>query len=83
MTVEFSRPEFAPKTIWEKLAYFIEESSEANAAAGKTLRFGFDSRNPDLNDPTSETNREWLLRELHDVERAVQLLKEALESEEV
>ena len=46
------------------------------------LRFGVDSKNPDLPPEGAETNRAWMLRELHDVERAVIMLREALESGE-
>lgn len=55
------------------LARFVEESGEALAAAGKTARFGFDSSNPEK--PGSETNEQWLQREILDVESAIARLR--------
>ncbi len=73
------KPEYIPKTIEQKLGYFVEECGEALAAAGKSQRWGLDSVNPDLYPEYQETNAEWLLREMADVERAIGYLREVLE----
>jgi len=56
------------------LGRFIEECGEALAAAGKTVRYGWLSRNP-LPGASSETNEEWLKREVADLEDAIERLK--------
>lgn len=53
----------------DPLGRLIEECGEVLAAAGKSVRFGFDSTDPLSGDP--ETNLEWLLRELADLKDAV------------
>ena len=60
------------------LAHFIEECGEALSAAGKALRWGLDSYNPELPPEQRETNQEWLERELDDVEGAIDRLREQL-----
>jgi hypothetical protein len=44
----------------------IEEMGELNAALGKSLRWGWDSVNPELPKDQQETNAAWALRELDD-----------------
>lgn len=56
----------------ERLAILIEELGEAAQAAGKILRHGYASYNPD--DPTSLDNKHNLEKELGDVRFAVHLL---------
>ena len=56
------------------LGKFIEECGEALAAAGKTIRFGYDSYNPELG-TNKETNEEWLQREINDLEEAIVRLR--------
>lgn len=58
----------------ERLIFLIEECSEVIQEATKILRFGFDSYHPD--DPTKETNRERLRRELTDVMACIALLED-------
>lgn len=53
------------------LAHLIEEAGEVLAAAGKSLRFGLDSVNPYVPLEEQETNRDWLLREIADLEQAI------------
>lgn len=57
------------------LGRFIEECGEALAAAGKCVRFGYDSVNPLLPPEEQETNEAWLFRELDDVIRSAQNLR--------
>lgn len=73
------KPQYAPKTFEAKVAYLIEESGETIAAVGKSLRWGWYSVNPELR-PASEqeTNRDWVLRELDDLESAIYLVREGL-----
>ena len=68
------KPQYEPKTHAQRLGLLIEELGEAIAAAGKMLRYGGDSVNPELEPGEPfyhETNEEWLYRELGDVEEAV------------
>lgn len=68
-----SHPDFKNKG--NALGKFIEECGEALAAAGKTVRFGWDSWNPLLPPEKRETNGEWLQREIADLEEAIARLK--------
>lgn len=60
------------------IAHFIEEAGEALAAAGKTVRWGLDSYNPDLPESDRESNAAWLWRELADLDWAMRNLHRAL-----
>lgn len=72
------RPEYEPQTVEQRLGYLVEECGEVLAAAGKSLRWGLDSRNPELPPGKRETNAEWLERELHDLEAAIARVREVL-----
>jgi hypothetical protein len=67
-----SHPDF--KDRGSSIGKFIEECGEALAAAGKTVRFGWGSFNP-LPGASTETNEEWLRREVADLEEAIARLK--------
>ena len=69
---------YYPVTIEQKLGYVVEECGEVLAAIGKTQRWGLESFNPDPG-ASQETNREWILRELKDLESACSILREALD----
>lgn len=56
------------------LGRFIEECGETLAAAGKTVRYGWDSYNP-LPGASKEHNETWLRREIRDLEDAIARLK--------
>lgn len=74
--------EYHPTTPKQRLGYLIEELGEALAAAGKTIRWGPESVNPELSRGDrryGETNRQWLRRELVDAERAIALVRQDLE----
>ena len=60
------------------LARLIEEAGEVLAAAGKSARFGFDSFNPELPVDQQETNADWLLREMDDLQHAMNDLRQHL-----
>ena len=57
----------------ERLVILIEECSEVIKAATKTLRHGYESRNPAV--PRARTNREDLAREIDDLRVAISLLE--------
>ena len=42
------KSEYEPKTLDQKMGYLVEECGEVLAAAGKSLRWGLDSCNPEL-----------------------------------
>lgn len=71
------KSQYMPVTIEQKLGYLVEEAGEVLAAVGKTQRWGLDSFNPEPG-ASKETNREWILRELHDLERAIAIVREAI-----
>ena len=72
------KPEYRPVTITQKLGYLVEECGEVLHAIGKTQRRGLDSFNPELG-ASRETNREWILRELADLESACTIVRRALD----
>jgi NTP pyrophosphatase (non-canonical NTP hydrolase) len=72
------KPEYYPVTPQQKLGYLIEECGEVLAAAGKTLRWGPGSVNPELPTEQQETNRDWLWRELTDLSRAIMLVRNVI-----
>lgn len=64
-------PQYEPAGWHQTVAYLVEECGEAIAAAGKTLRWGMHSYNPELPPERRETNIAWLLREIADVEAGI------------
>lgn len=71
-------PQYEPKTCLQCLGYLVEECGEVQAAAGKTIRWGMNSVNPTLPEEQQEKNREWLRRELLDLELAILRLRKWL-----
>jgi len=59
----------------ERLAYLIEELAEAQHAACKILRHGYESFNP--NEPRHPGNRADLTKELNDVASAIKRMIQA------
>lgn len=53
----------------------VEEAGEFLAAAGKTMRWGFGSFNPDLPPEQQEKNVDWLRREMADLRGALDNLE--------
>lgn len=76
-----SNPIYIRKDFLGSLYHVIEECGELCAAAGKTLRWGPMSVNPELPPAQQETNLVWLRRELKDVREAVERLEAAIEKE--
>jgi len=72
------KEEYKPETDDEHLGYLIEECGEVLAAAGKSVRWGLESCNPELPEELQEENEAWLLRELVDLKRAIRLLEKHL-----
>lgn len=60
------------------LAHVVEECGEVLAATGKCQRWGLESVNPELPLADQETNRDWLIRELDDLEGAIARLRKEL-----
>lgn len=73
--------EYKPVTVEERLGYLVEECGEVMAAVGKSLRFGLEAYNPELPDEEIELNKDWVLRELKDLTRAIKLAREILREE--
>jgi NTP pyrophosphatase (non-canonical NTP hydrolase) len=63
-----SDPRFLQEGFDKKLAHLVEECGEVLAAAGKTQRWGLECVNPLLPVEEQETNRNWLLREIKDLQ---------------
>jgi hypothetical protein len=59
----------------------VEELGELQAALGKTLRWGWDSFNPELPVPQQERNRNWVVREIADVRGALDNLEAEIKAE--
>ena len=59
----------------------VEELGELQAALGKTLRWGWDSYNPELPQAERETNESWVRREIADVRGALDNLEKELAAE--
>ena len=72
------KPEYEPASAEQAIAYLIEECGEVLAAAGKSLRRGLDSYNPELAPEDRELNVDWLLREVADLVGAVKRVREFL-----
>jgi len=62
---------YEPRTDQQRIGLFIEECGEALSALGKSIRWGLDKYNPELPAYLRELNRDWLLRELADLERGI------------
>lgn len=60
----------------------IEETGELLAALGKSLRWGWDSFNPELPKATRETNADWVRREIADVRGALNNLEKEMNDPE-
>lgn len=60
------------------IGHAIEEAGEFIAAAGKTMRWGRDSVNPELPSEQQETNEAWMRREVADLRGALDRLEAAL-----
>ena len=71
-------PRFLQTGFDKCLSHAIEEAGEFLAAAGKTQRWGRDSVNPLLPPEQRETNINWLIREMRDLEDALKRLRETL-----
>ncbi len=72
---------YEPKTEQQKLGYLVEECGETLAAVGKSQRWGLESFNPELDNPSAEENHEWVLREIKDLKRAIRIVEKHLKSE--
>lgn len=59
----------------------IEELGELQAALGKSLRWGWESTNPELPIGQRETNIVWVRREMQDVREALDNLDKELAKE--
>jgi NTP pyrophosphatase (non-canonical NTP hydrolase) len=73
------KPQYAPKTLTQKLGYLVEEMGEVQAAVGKSIRWGLHSYNPEVHPSKREMNGDWILREIEDLELAIKLAKESIE----
>jgi hypothetical protein len=59
----------------------VEELGELQAALGKTLRWGWNSTNPELPFDQRETNAAWVRREIADVRDALDNLENEMPSD--
>ncbi len=57
----------------------VEEMGELQAAIGKSLRWGWNSTNPELPVGDRETNQVWVRREIEDVRHALENLEKEME----
>lgn len=73
------KPEYEPIGQQSHLGYLVEEAGEVLSAAGKTLRWGLLSTNPELLPELRETNEAWLRREMVDLKRALSFMEAFLD----
>jgi hypothetical protein len=66
-----------------RIAHAIEEAGEFIQAAGKTLRFGYNSVNPDLPKGEQIKNIDWLMSEVLDAKQALERLQASYEKVEL
>lgn len=83
------RRRYLPKTPGGKLLRLAEEAAEVSQACLKTLRMlaegdafdiedALDGGNPELDPKIRESNRNWILREIKDLEHAIVVVKKAI-----
>jgi hypothetical protein len=65
------------------LGHLIEECGEVLAAAGKTLRWGWASTNPELPPEEQESNIVWLQREMADLKAAIERMQKICDDGEL
>ncbi len=75
-----SDPRFLQAGFDKQLAHLVEECGEVLAAAGKTQRWGRESYNPLVPVDQRETNIDWLMREIADLEEAIARLRVTVQS---
>ena len=63
------------------LGHAVEEAGEFLAAAGKTLRWGWSSVNPELPEHEQESNLLWLKREMDDLRGALDRLQKVFDED--
>ena len=78
---EIMKTSYKPRNLNEMMGWVVEECGELQAAIGKTMRHGIESRNPEIPHADAEMNGDWILREMKDVETAIALLRENLVAE--
>ena len=76
-----SDPKYIRDDFEHSLGHFIEECGEALAAAGKTLRWGWASYNPEIPVTDRETNAQWLQREMVDLRDAMARLQKCFDED--
>lgn len=74
-----SNPKYLQRGFNKQLAHVVEECGEVLAAAGKTQRWGRESFNPEPS-ASSETNEQWLRRELLDLQEAITRIQKTMEN---
>lgn len=67
---------YQAKDEYQAISHIAEECGEVIAAIGKAFRFGPNNVNPELPSDKQETNRDWILREVRDLKRAIRAWEE-------
>lgn len=76
------KPQYEPKTREQFYGYLVEECGEVLHAAGKTLRWGELSANPEIPMRDRISNVAWLRREMGDLRGAIDRMEQWLEDHE-
>ncbi len=74
-----SKPEYVPETPLARLGYLVEECGEVLQIAGKSLRYGYASSNPELPWKDQVVNAVLLRWELDDLEAAIKMVRADIE----
>jgi hypothetical protein len=76
--MQMTNPKYMRPGVEFAVGKLIEEMGELNAALGKTIRWGWQSVNPELPPEKQETNEVWVKRELQDVRDAIANLEQQM-----
>jgi hypothetical protein len=66
-----TNPKYMRPSVEFAVGKLVEELGELQAALGKTIRWGWQSYNPELPEAERETNEDWVVREMKDVGNAI------------
>lgn len=64
---------------FDEIGCFVEECGEVIAEVGKMMLLGIESTNPELPPEQQETNRDWILRELPDLRKAIAIFRASID----
>ena len=76
--MKFKKLDHEPHTVEGRLGYLVGGCGEVLRTVGSSICWGLSSTNPKLPFSKSGTNRDWLKREMCDLETAIKRVLEVL-----